>query len=58
MMTKTMRHTWGWRLIICKTSWTRLRLDKVLQGKRANIERARMLLDERMHLNYFAETHV
>ena len=27
-------------------------------GKRANIERARVLMDERMHLDYFAETPV
>ena len=28
------------------------------QGKRANIERARVLMDERMHLDYFAEDPV
>ena len=28
------------------------------QGKRANIERARVLMDERMHLDYFAESPV
>jgi hypothetical protein len=27
-------------------------------GKRANIERARVLMDERMHLDYFSETPV
>ena len=29
-----------------------------IQGKRANIERARVLMDERMHLDYFAEVPV
>ena len=28
------------------------------KGKRANIERARVLMDERMHLDYFAENPV
>jgi hypothetical protein len=28
------------------------------QGKRANIERARVLMDERMYLDYFAESPV
>ena len=28
------------------------------EGKRANIERARVLMDERMHLDYFAEAPV
>ena len=28
------------------------------QGKRANIERARVLMDERMHLDYFADAPV
>jgi hypothetical protein len=28
------------------------------QGKKANIERARVLMDERMHLDYFAEVPV
>ena len=58
MMTKMMRQTWGWHLINYKTSWTRLRLNGVLQGKRTNIERARVLMDERMHLDYFVETPV